>query len=83
MSKSDHREGTSSRQDKTILPPAVEPMGIYTRQQLQNNLNTSKDTFAKWIAAGLKPIPNTGTGTELFFADDVINYFRKLAHPGA
>lgn len=82
MAKSDHREGTSSRQDRTVFPPAVQPGGLYTRQQIANNLNTSDETIKKWIDNGLRPIPNTGTGTSLFFADEVLRYLTSLVNAG-
>lgn len=82
MAKSDLREGTSSRQDKTILPPVIQPTGIYTRQQIQRNLNMTDKTFLQWMAGGLKPIPNTGTAHSLFFAEDVYAYLNKLKNAG-
>lgn len=82
MSASDSRGGTSSRQDRTILPPAVQPVGVYTRRQIQRNLNMTDKTFAAWITQGLKPIPNTGTGVTLFFAEDVYKFLKSLQSPG-
>lgn len=82
MDTSDSREGTSTRQARTILPPAVQPAGIYTRQQIENNLGMSKKTFAQWLANGLKPIPNTGTDHSLFFAEDVFAYLQNLKKGG-
>lgn len=83
MDTSDPRERAQSRQDQSIFPPAIQPGGVYTRRQLQHNLNISDKTFAKWLNAGLKPIPNTGTANALFFADDVLKFFRVLQATGA
>ena len=37
-----------------VFRPAIQPGGVYTRRQLQHNLNISDKTFAKWLNAGLE-----------------------------
>lgn len=82
MDTSDNREGTSTRQARTISPPVIQPTGVYTRQQIENNLGMDRKSFAKWLKNGLKPIPNTGTDHALFFAEDVFAYLRSLQNAG-
>lgn len=69
-------------QVKNILPPAVQPVGVYTRRQIQNNLNMSDETFQSWMKQGLTQIPGTGTGTALFFAEDVYTFLKNLKKRG-
>lgn len=82
MFDSDDREGASGGQVRTVHNPAVIPGGIYTRQVLQDNLNVSKAVFKTWIDSGLRPIPGTGTRSQLFFADDVLDFMRSLKTKG-
>lgn len=75
MNNSDYGEGASIRQPQI---PAVMPGGLYTRKQLVNNLGVSGGTIANWEKAGLQPIPNTGASANMYFADDVLEFMRKL-----
>lgn len=75
MTTSDYGEGTPKRQPQI---PAVMPGGLYTRKQLVNNLGVSGGTIANWEKAGLCAIPNTGASASMYFADDVLDFMRKL-----
>jgi hypothetical protein len=45
---------------------------VLSRQQLLDAVGASKETFAKWIEAGLAPLA-TFTKEDLYLTDDVID----------
>lgn len=59
-------------QDQPIFPGC-----IYTRPQIRRTLKVSDCTIKLWMNDGLLAIPNTHTGADLFFSDDLIAYFRS------
>jgi hypothetical protein len=50
---------------------------VMTRRQLIAATGASKATFAKWLAAGLRPLA-AGIKQELFLTDEVIETWIKL-----
>lgn len=78
MNTSDSRRGAPRGQSQCTQMPAVIPGGLYTRRQLETNLGTSADTFAKWIKAGLIGVTDSGAANSLYFADDVLAFIAKF-----
>lgn len=58
-----------------IRVPRLVVGGIYSTDDLINNLDVSKNTITNWVRDGL-PSFSRGTKTQFFLADDLISYWR-------
>lgn len=74
-----------SQEERTIQIsyPAIVPGGVYTQQQLLNNLGIGANTIKVWVEAGL-PAYRPATKARFFLGSDIIEFFErnlKLSHP--
>lgn len=80
---SDSRDGASSGQAETHFPPAIQPAGLYTRNQIIANMHLTDASFRKTLARGerqgkpLRPLPIC-TKTHWFSASQFITWLESL-----
>lgn len=58
------------------VPPRLVPGTVVLRKDLLRNLQISNHTLSDWVRQGLRSVPDLGTKSEIFLADDVIAYLK-------
>lgn len=71
-----NRQGNPSPKERAIREPRIVLGGVYSTQDLIDNLEVSDKTISAWVRDGLFSF-SRGTKTQFFLADDLIEYWRR------
>lgn len=69
-------QASSKKNSAEIRPPRVVAGGVYSTDDLVNNLGVSKNTLTAWVRDGLASY-SRGSRTQFFLADDLIQYWKR------